>query len=58
VRHLLILVATILPLLAGWLKEHEIFSEYPYLETEDIGECLRFARGLGDGAGTARSAPA
>ena len=43
VRHLRIPVATVLRLLAGGMTEHEILSEYPDLETEDIRECLRFA---------------
>lgn len=43
VRHLRIPVATVLRLLAGGLTEHEILSEYPDLQTEDIRECLRFA---------------
>ncbi|HMF78734.1 MAG TPA: DUF433 domain-containing protein [Bryobacteraceae bacterium] len=29
--------------LAGGLAEHEILSEYPDLQTEDIRECLQFA---------------
>ena len=41
--HLRIPVATVLRLLAGGLTEHEVLSEYPDLETEDIRECLRFA---------------
>jgi uncharacterized protein (DUF433 family) len=43
VRHLRIPVATVLRLLAGGLSEHEILSEYPDLEQEDIRDCLRFA---------------
>ena len=43
VRHLRIPVATVLRLLAGGMAEHEILSEYPDLEAEDIRECLRFA---------------
>lgn len=43
IRHLRIPVATVLRLLAGGLPEHEILSEYPDLQTEDIRECLRFA---------------
>lgn len=43
VRHLRIPVATVLRLLAGGLAEHEILSEYPDLQPEDIRECLRFA---------------
>ena len=43
VRHLRIPVTTVLRLLAGGLMEHQILSEYPDLEMEDIRECLRFA---------------
>ena len=43
VRHLRIPVATVLRMLAGGLTEHQIVSEYPDLEQEDIRECLRFA---------------
>jgi len=43
VRRLRIPVATVLRLVAGGLKEHEILSEYPDLQAEDIRECLRFA---------------
>jgi uncharacterized protein (DUF433 family) len=43
VRHLRIPVATVLRMLAGGLTEHEILSEYPDLQTDDIRECLRFA---------------
>jgi uncharacterized protein (DUF433 family) len=43
VRHLRIPVATALRMLAGGLIEHEILSEYPDLQKEDIRECLRFA---------------
>lgn len=43
VRHLRIPVATILRMLAGGLTEHEILSEYPDLQQDDIRECLRFA---------------
>ncbi len=43
VRHLRIPVATVLRLLAGGLPEHQILSEYPDLQPEDIRECLRFA---------------
>jgi uncharacterized protein (DUF433 family) len=30
-------------LLAGGLSEHEILSEYPDVQKEDIRECLRFS---------------
>jgi uncharacterized protein (DUF433 family) len=43
VRHLRIPVATVLRMLAGGLTEHEILSEYPDLQQDDIRECLRFA---------------
>ena len=43
VRHLRIPVATVLRLLVGGLVEHQLLSEYPDLEPEDIRECLRFA---------------
>jgi len=43
VRHLRIPVATVLRLLAGGLSEHEIRSEYPDLQQENIREWLRFA---------------
>ena len=43
VRHLRIPFATVLRLLAGGLSEQQILSEYPYLQTGDIRECLRFA---------------
>ena len=43
VRHLRIPVATVLRLQAGGLREAEILSQYPDLQTEDIRECLSFA---------------
>jgi len=43
VRRLRIPLATVLRLLAGGLTEHEILSQYPDLQTDDIRECLRFA---------------
>ena len=43
VRRLRIPVATVLRLLAGGLRDHEILSEYPDLQNEDIRECLWFA---------------
>src|SRR5579864_7260590 len=52
VRHLRIPVATVLRLLAGGMTEHEIMSEYPDLETEDIRECLRFAAAIFRGVET------
>jgi uncharacterized protein (DUF433 family) len=43
VQHLRIPVGSVLRLLAGGLAESDILREYPDLERDDIGECLRFA---------------
>jgi uncharacterized protein (DUF433 family) len=43
IRDLRIPVATVLRMLAGGMKEHEILADYPDLQLEDIRECLRFA---------------
>ena len=43
IRGLRIPVATILKMLAAGSSEHEILTEYPDIESDDIRECLRYA---------------
>lgn len=43
IRGMRIRVKDVLDLLAAGVPEHEILSDYPYLETEDIAACLRYA---------------
>jgi len=44
IRGIRIRVIDILDLLAEGMSRAEILSDYPELESEDIGACLRFAR--------------
>lgn len=43
VRGMRIRVKDVLELLAAWVTETEILTDYPYLEQEDIRACLTFA---------------
>ena len=43
IRHLRIPVATVMNLLAAGMTAQEILDDYPDLESEDIGEALRYA---------------
>jgi len=43
IRGMRIRVTDVLDLLANGLTFEEVLAEFPYLETEDIQACLRFA---------------
>ncbi|MBI5214368.1 MAG: DUF433 domain-containing protein [Ignavibacteriae bacterium] len=43
IRGMRITVSNVLEMLAGGMTEKQILHDYPYLELEDIKECLRFA---------------
>jgi len=43
IRGMRIRVTDVLDLLANGLTFDEVLAEFPYLETEDIQACLRFA---------------
>ncbi|MCY2934329.1 MAG: DUF433 domain-containing protein [Planctomycetota bacterium] len=43
VRGLRVTVSTVLGLLASGYTKPEILEAYPYLETEDIDQCLAYA---------------
>lgn len=43
IRGMRIRVTDVLNLLANGLTFEEVLAEFPYLETEDIQACLRFA---------------
>ena len=46
VRGMRITVSVVLSLIASGMKNEEILRDYPYLELEDIHECLRYASWL------------
>ena len=43
IRDLRVPVATIVAMVADGMNDHQILEAYPYLETEDIKEALRYA---------------
>lgn len=43
IRNMRIGVIDILEMLAGGMSYKEIMADYPYLEKEDIFECLKYA---------------
>ncbi len=43
IRGMRITVSNILEMLAGGMTEKQILQDFPYIEAEDIAECLRFA---------------
>lgn len=43
VRGLRVRVADVLDMLAGGMSVEQILRDFPYLEPEDIGACLRYA---------------
>lgn len=48
IRGLRVTVALVLNLVAGGMTDHEITADYPYLETEDVHQALRYAAWLAD----------
>lgn len=48
IRGMRITVTTVLRMLAGGMKPEEILKDFPYLEPEDIAECLRYAAFLAE----------
>jgi uncharacterized protein (DUF433 family) len=43
IRDMRITVSIVLNLLANGMSKAEILDDYPYLEPEDIGQCLNYA---------------
>jgi len=43
IRDLRVPVATVLAMIADGMSEQEILAAYPYLESEDIRESLRYS---------------
>jgi len=41
-------VTVVLKMLAGGMTREQILSDYPYLEPEDIGQCIEYAAMLAD----------
>lgn len=50
IRGMRITVSTVLRMLASGMSKEEILSEYPYLEFEDINQCLNYAARLASGS--------
>jgi uncharacterized protein (DUF433 family) len=48
IRGMRISVSVVLKLLAGGMTEEQILADYPYLESEDIKQCLVYAAQLAD----------
>lgn len=48
IRGMRIAVSVVLKLLAGGMTREEILRDYPYLESEDIDQCLLHAARLAD----------
>jgi uncharacterized protein (DUF433 family) len=48
-------VSVVLKMLAGGMSPQEILSDYPYLEQEDIDECIQYAALLADEQVVSRS---
>lgn len=46
IRGMRIRVSDVLDMLSSGMTEEEILEDYPYLEEEDIRECLRYASRL------------
>jgi uncharacterized protein (DUF433 family) len=48
IRGMRITVSIVLNLIANGMNKAEIIEEYPYLEPEDIDQCLQYAAYLAD----------
>jgi len=48
VRGMRVPVTVVLKMLAGGMTREQILSDYPYLEPEDIGQCIEYAAMLAD----------
>jgi uncharacterized protein (DUF433 family) len=49
IRGMRISVSIVLNLLANVMSKEEILADYPYLEAEDIKQCLNYAAYLAEG---------
>jgi len=49
IRDIRITVSLALNLLANWMNKEAILEDYPYLEAEDIEQCLNYAAYLAVG---------
>ncbi len=48
IRGMRITVALVLNLIANGMTVHQIIQDYPYLEEEDIQQCLQYAAWLAE----------
>ncbi|MBN1536944.1 MAG: DUF433 domain-containing protein [Anaerolineales bacterium] len=48
IRGLRVSVALVLNLIANGMTPHQIIQDYPYLEKEDIQQCLQYAAWLAE----------
>jgi uncharacterized protein (DUF433 family) len=48
VRGMRITVSTVLKLLAGGMTREQILIDYPYLESQDIDQCIEYAAMITD----------
>ncbi len=48
IRHKRVTVSLIINLVANGMSTEEIIEAYPYLETEDIGQALKYAAWLAE----------
>lgn len=48
IRRMRVTVSLILNLVANRMTKEEIIEEYPYLEVEDIAQCLQYAAYLAE----------
>ena len=48
IRGMRITVSVVLKMLAGGMTREQILADYPYLEPEDIDQCIEYAAMLAD----------
>lgn len=48
IRGMRITVSVVLKLLAGGMTREQILEDYPYLEQQDIDQCVQYAAWLSD----------
>ncbi len=50
IRGMRVPVSVVLKMLAGGMTREQILADYPYLEPEDLDECIEYAAMLADEA--------
>ena len=48
IRGMRVPVSVVLKMLAGGMTREQILADYPYLEAEDISQCIEYAAMLAD----------